>query len=123
MLNEVKSLLSETKSTERAQSRRAPVVSTLPLDDPEFREIVAGFTGKLRSEVGKLSEFWHRHDVESVGQFAHWLKGAAGTMGFREFTTPSNRLMQLARENNISQMESTITEILELVDATVTPVP
>lgn len=101
----------------------APIVSELPLEDPEFLEIVVGFVDKLRKEVEELRQVWQGRDFEEVARIAHWLKGAAGTMGFREFTEPGIRLMQQAREERTEEIESTIREITAMVAAIELPEP
>ena len=86
--------LAQTEQTsEQAEARMNHVcsqlpliVSTLPTDDAEFCETVVGFVEKLKQEVQKLSEAWERRDLKEVATLAHWLKGAAGTVGFRELT-------------------------------------
>ena len=101
----------------------APIVSELPLEDPEFLEIVVGFVDKLQTEVEELQRVWQRRDLEEVARISHWLKGAAGTMGFREFTEPGIRLMQQAREERTEEIESTIREISAMVAAIELPEP
>jgi signal transduction histidine kinase/CheY-like chemotaxis protein len=100
-----------------------PIVSELPLEDPEFLEIVVGFVDKLQTEVEELQRVWQRRDLEEVARISHWLKGAAGTMGFREFTEPGIRLMQQAREERTEEIESTIREISAMVAAIELPEP
>ncbi|NQV22907.1 MAG: response regulator, partial [Rhodopirellula sp.] len=96
---------------------RKPIRSELPFGDAEFREIIIGFVEKLRSEVDELQKAWQRRDLEAVARIAHWLKGAAGTMGFREFTEPGLELMNLAHEEKNDQIDPVIREITEMVAA------
>ncbi len=102
---------------------RKPITSELPFDDPEFREIILGFIDKLGSEVEQLQIAWQNRDLEAVGRIAHWLKGAAGTMGFRDFTEPGLRLMNLARDEQINQIEPAIRELVAMVAAIEVPEP
>jgi len=103
--------------------KRKPIRSELPFDDPEFREIILGFVDKLRSEVEDLQLAWQTRDLEAVGRISHWLKGAAGTMGFREFTEPGLKLMNLARDEQIDQIEPAIRELVAMVAAIELPEP
>ena len=98
------------------------IVSTLPLDDAEFREIVAGFVDKLRSEVAEMQRAWERGNLEDVARIGHWLKGAAGTMGFGDFTEPGVRIMTLAREERHEELGPVLELIQELVESIDVPV-
>jgi HPt (histidine-containing phosphotransfer) domain-containing protein len=52
-----------------------------------------------------------------VAAFAHWLKGAGGTVGFEEFTEPARQLEQLANEEgDESEMAEAWKQIHELGD-------
>jgi chemotaxis protein histidine kinase CheA len=60
---------------------------------------------------------WQQQDLEEVARIAHWLKGAAGTMGFHVFTAPSLKLMELVREEQFEQVEPVIRELASMVAA------
>jgi hypothetical protein len=75
-----------TVNLESSAGLRKPITFELPFDDPEFREIIPGFVDKLKSDVEELQIAWQNGDLETVGYIAHWLKGTAGTMGFRDWT-------------------------------------
>ncbi len=81
-----------------SETATGPLYSTLLMDDDEFREIVAGFIDKLRVEVDSLNDACERSNVEEIIRLSHWLKGAAGTMGFRDFTDPAMAILDRARE-------------------------
>ena len=102
---------------------RKPITSELPFDDPEFRAIIVGFVDKLRSEIDELQTVWQRRELDEVARIAHWLKGAAGTMGFRDFTEPGLKLMNLAREERTDEIASAIQELVEMVAAIEIPEP
>ncbi|MDA1166073.1 MAG: response regulator [Planctomycetota bacterium] len=106
-----------TASVSSSKAVHEPIVSELPFDDAEFQEIVIGFVDKLRIEVEELQRVWQRRDLEEVARIAHWLKGAAGTMGFRVFTAPSLKLMELVRMEQLEQIEPVIRELTSMVAA------
>lgn len=112
-----------TMNPQSTPATRKPIFSELPFDDPEFREIIQGFVDKLGSEVEELQIAWQNRDLEAVGRIAHWLKGAAGTMGFREFTEPGLKLMNLAEDKQIDQIEPVIRELVAMVAAIELPEP
>ena len=114
-----------TKSTERpapvtparlpvAAVVATPIRSTLA-DDPEFLEIVQAFVVRLRDRVADLNAAWERRDLPEVSLMAHWLRGAAGTMGFGDFTEPSTKVMRLIRSEQIDEMDDAIGEINHLM--------
>lgn len=100
-----------------------PIRSELPFDDPEFREIIVGFVNKLRLEMAELQQVWERRDLDEVARIAHWLKGAAGTMGFSGFTEPGLKLMNLAREERTDEIAPLIEQLTAMVAAIETGEP
>ncbi len=59
-----------------------PLVSTLPMNDAEFREIVVRFVSRLDAQLLKMRSALADKDAQELANLAHWLKGAGGTVGF-----------------------------------------
>ena len=59
-----------------------PLVSTLPMNDVEFREIVVRFVTRLDGQILKMRAALAEKDAQELANLAHWLKGAGGTVGF-----------------------------------------
>ena len=59
-----------------------PLVSTLPMNDVEFREIVVRFIDRLDVQIHKMRAALAEKDAQELANLAHWLKGAGGTVGF-----------------------------------------
>jgi CheY-like chemotaxis protein len=95
---------------------RSAVISSLPVDDPVFREIVAGFAESLPEKLDKFHDAWAMQDLEELARLAHWLKGAGGTVGFHVFTQPAARLQRLAQQGEVLEIEEAIAEIVDLAD-------
>jgi HPt (histidine-containing phosphotransfer) domain-containing protein len=76
-----------------------PLTTTLPIDDPEFREIVEEFVVRLEEQLGSARAAWERGDWAAVADIAHWIKGAGGTAGFPALTNPAAALQRLARQD------------------------
>jgi HPt (histidine-containing phosphotransfer) domain-containing protein len=87
---------SATVSAERPQTAHRPLVSSLPTDNPEFQKIIANFAVQLREKLKTALQARENGDLAQVAAFAHWLKGAGGTVGFSDFTEPARQLEQLA---------------------------
>ena len=75
-----------------------PIVSSLPVDDPEFQEIVNGFVIRLHERVQEMRSAFENGDMAELAELAHWLKGAGGSLGFDVFTSPAAAL-QASAEN------------------------
>lgn len=100
---------------------QSAVYSSLPMDDAEFREIVSGFIDKLRREVDALNDACERADRQEIIRRAHWLKGAAGTMGFRDFTAPSTTILECVREGRSNELGPALDKINSLVTRVAVP--
>ena len=98
----------------------SPLVSTLPLDDPEFREVIEEFKVFLKDELAALREAIAAGDMPSVARLAHTLKGTSGTAGFPAFTEPSQELERLAKEGRrkeIPVLMATLEGLAQRVEA------
>jgi HPt (histidine-containing phosphotransfer) domain-containing protein len=84
------------------------------MDDLEFRAIVVGFVDRLHEQIEAIDAAWQNRDLDELASFAHWLRGAAGTVGFHEFTEPGHALMQSAREGRTESIEAHLVEIRSL---------
>jgi CheY-like chemotaxis protein len=93
-----------------------PLVSRLTGDDARSRAIVEAFVGRLRDKLVAMEESIALRDFNELVNLAHWLKGAAGTVGFDEFTEPAQALQYLARERKLEPLESAIEELWGLAD-------
>jgi PAS domain S-box-containing protein len=98
-------------------AKRAPLVSTLWSDDPEFQEIVAGFVFKLRSQVPLLSNACKAKDWKTAANMAHWLKGSVGTLGFGQITASAKALEQCAKAGQAEGAEQSLREVIEWIDS------
>jgi signal transduction histidine kinase/DNA-binding NarL/FixJ family response regulator len=109
-----KSAAAPSTETSTAPSEDGPIVSTLPLEDQEFREIAAKFIVVLGNRLEEMWSSWNRRDWDVLLQHAHWLKGAGGTAGYRVLTEPATRLEVLAKAEEIESTEKVLREIASL---------
>ena len=100
------------KTPSRAASK--PIRSTLPLDDPDFLEIVSGFVDHLGTQLERMQEAWRLRDLDELARLAHWLKGAGGTLGFDVFTDPAKKLQDAAITGHEEPIQALIDELLQL---------
>ena len=90
------------------------VVSTLPLDDPEFLEIVEQFVERLREQLAAMRMALAAGKFQELARLAHWLKGTSGTVGFPAFIEPAQRLERLASEGRPVELAQAIAELDEM---------
>ena len=105
-----------------APKRRQPIHSTLPLDIPEFREIVESFVGSMDEILAGLRAAQGRMDYQEIREVAHRLKGTGGTVGFSAFTEPSRKLQIAAEERNDATIEAMLLELEEICQRIEMPV-
>ena len=87
-----------------------------PARDPQgsedrIRTIVDTFLGRLRPRLDAMAASLASSDFAGVAELAHWLKGAAGTVGLHEFTEPAAELGRLAREGNAEPMGALVGQL------------
>ncbi len=84
--------------------------STVPIDDPEFREIIDEFVVRLAEQLTAL-RLLGAGDLAHVDEIAHWIKGAGGTVGFDAFTEPATALGKYARLGRQDQIADGISQL------------
>ncbi|MBC7434931.1 MAG: response regulator, partial [Bdellovibrionales bacterium] len=62
--------------------------------------IVAKFAARLDEQMSLAEQAWAGGDSEEIARFAHWLAGAAGTVGYDAFTEPARELEVYAKAGN-----------------------
>jgi CheY-like chemotaxis protein len=98
-----------------------PLVSRLEGIGPRSRTIIATFVRRLHEKLAAIEVAHAADDYDELVNLAHWLKGAAGTVGFDAFTGPAETLRQLARERKSEGIEAQISELRGLVDRIAVP--
>ncbi len=99
-----------------AAAALSPIVSSLPLDDAEFFEIVQEFVERLHERLAEMREASARGDHDEVAKLAHWLKGCGGTAGFDDFTAPARTLEELAHQGESDRILAAIDDLQQLAD-------
>lgn len=93
-----------------------PVLSALPYDDPDYREIIEDFQRELAQKLAEMNKCLERSDFEALAVLAHWLKGTAGTAGFDHFTIPAIRLERHACSNSANDVNTALDVIISLAE-------
>lgn len=89
----------------------APLLSTLPMDDPEFRLVVSEFRDRLIQKLASMRSALTAGDFVELGKLAHWLKGSGGTVGFPVLSERAARLQDVVREQSVPGTSAALTEL------------
>ncbi|MDJ0848643.1 MAG: ATP-binding protein [Myxococcota bacterium] len=93
----------------------APVVSRLAAD-PRLRPTLRRFAGRLVERLETMRVAHGSGDFGQLAELAHWLKGAAGTVGFDAFTEPAENLEEMARERKANEIDGALARLEDLAD-------
>jgi HPt (histidine-containing phosphotransfer) domain-containing protein len=84
----------------KTKKANAPLRSSLPTEDADFREIAEEFVVRLGEKLPQMQQACTARDYDQLAALAHWLKGCGGSAGFDAFTKPARALEQLAKQAN-----------------------
>ncbi len=98
-----------------------PLVSRLDMGNPRCRAIVESFVERLEERLLAMEQRFEAGDLQGLATLGHWLKGAAGTVGFDAFTQPAEALRQLAHEGKLTEVGAALATLRELADRIVVP--
>ena len=99
----------------------AVLVSTLPTDDSDFREIVEEFVARLHEQIDLMQQALSTGDLAELARLAHWLKGAGGTAGFGVLTDAAERLEELVKRGHAGPIKAALDEIGDLAGRIAVP--
>lgn len=74
-----------------------PIYSNLPMDDRQFREIVAEFAATIPARIEAIELALGQSDFSSLASLAHGLKGGGGMAGFPALAGLSAQLEETAK--------------------------
>jgi CheY-like chemotaxis protein len=97
-----------------AEAGRGRLISTLDARGGRSRAIIASFVARLHDKLQSMEASFESKDFAELLSLAHWLKGAAGTVGFDAFTEPAEELGELAANQKEEEIEEAIGRLSEL---------
>ena len=106
--------------SENPTATHAPVISRLA-EHPRLRGVVRKFGLQLGERLAVIEEAQACLDYEQLAQLGHWLKGAAGTVGYDEFTEPARALEQAAKNRDPAELASAVSGLRDLGQRLVIP--
>lgn len=90
--------------------------SSLP-DNKKCRSLVQKFVIRFEAKLQEMEKAQLEMDWDAMLDFAHWLKGSAGTMGFGDFTEPAENLESFVNMKSMERVASQTESIIELYHA------
>jgi signal transduction histidine kinase/CheY-like chemotaxis protein/HPt (histidine-containing phosphotransfer) domain-containing protein len=106
-----------------ADDKRAvqPPVKSRLADHPRLRAVVRRFGAQLAERMREFERALEGHDHAELVRLGHWLKGAAGTVGFDDFTEPARVLEQAAKDADEQRIETAMRTLRDLAARVVVP--
>jgi PAS domain S-box-containing protein len=101
-------------------SAAAPITSRLA-GQKRLQPIVRKFVERLHERLAEARELESRKDYVEIANFAHWLKGSAGSMGYDAFTSPAMALENAAKASEAVQVTKLLDELRKMSGRVVAP--
>lgn len=76
--------------------------------------IVRKFAARLQQQLEVVRDAMHAGDLAEVERLAHWLAGAAGTVGYDDFTEPARELEAAAKAGDAATAEGVLHRLLQM---------
>ncbi|MEE9493134.1 MAG: Hpt domain-containing protein [Gammaproteobacteria bacterium] len=89
--------------------------------DSRFHAVIKKFIKRLHEQINAMHSSLDESDFSELADLAHWLKGAAGTVGFDGFTEPAEILEQQAKSEDASSSKQTLSHLNALLSRLVEP--
>ena len=90
-----------------------PVVSRLA-GDRRLQPVIGKFVARMQGQISLIEAAQAANDFAELASLGHWLKGAAGTVGFDAFTEPADELEEAANTHDAARCEARVAEIRDL---------
>jgi HPt (histidine-containing phosphotransfer) domain-containing protein len=88
---------------------------------PRLQPILRKFVDSLHQRVAEMRAVEERADYRQIANFAHWLKGSAGSMGYDAFWKPAKDLETAANAADGVAVKQLLDEVRRMADAVVAP--
>ena len=99
-----------------APSRNNTLVVSRLAGHPKLAAVARTFGLKLPGELKKMHRAFEIKSFNELSELAHWLKGAAGSVGYDSFTDPATQLERAAKSNDVVLANEMIVTIQSLSD-------
>ena len=83
--------------------------------------IVRKFAARLHEQLDLADTAQSSGDMEALARFGHWLAGAAGTVGYDDFTLPARELQELAKRGDSLAAATALGRLARMASQLVVP--
>lgn len=97
-----------------------PLVSRLT-DNPRYYPIIRTFAERLEVKLAEMDSAYAEKNYNELGNLAHWLKGAGGTVGFDVFTELAKELERFIKSEDDTQVAALVAKVHVMSDRVVVP--
>jgi PAS domain S-box-containing protein len=84
--------------------------------NPALAPIVRRFAARLREQLGQAREAAEAGNLAEVERLAHWLAGAAGTVGYDDFTRPAREMEAAATADDRALTRGVLQRLSRMAD-------
>jgi CheY-like chemotaxis protein len=92
----------------------SPIISTLAVSNPKFKDIARQFTERLEERIPELRAAVDNMNWNEVASIAHWLKGSSGTVGYSQVSTVAAELEFAAKSKMLAESNECLEKIQQL---------
>jgi signal transduction histidine kinase/CheY-like chemotaxis protein/HPt (histidine-containing phosphotransfer) domain-containing protein len=85
-------------------------------DHPRLAPIVRKFASRLHEQLAHIGEAVAAGDMAEINRLAHWLSGAAGTVGYDAFTEPSRDLEAASESGDVAAAEAVLHRLVRMAE-------
>ncbi len=96
-----------------ASAEAGPIVSRLA-SNQDLLPVVRKFADRLAGKMGEMEDRLQAGDLDELSALGHWLRGAAGTVGFDAFTEPAEAIEAAAKAGQTEQCKTLYAELKNL---------
>ncbi|HEX2334345.1 MAG TPA: ATP-binding protein [Burkholderiales bacterium] len=104
-----------------AAAEAAPAITSRLAGDKRLVPIVHKFLRKLHERLAEVPELEARNDYRELANFAHWLRGSAGSMGYDAFTSPAADLEAAAKDAEGERVAQLLNQVRDMARRVVAP--
>jgi HPt (histidine-containing phosphotransfer) domain-containing protein len=109
------SIFGELAAPELQQVPEGPIRSRFA-GNAKLVPIVRKFAARLQQQLGRTREAAQAGDLAEVERLAHWLAGAAGTVGYDAFTAPARQLEAAARAGDAVLAREVLQKLMQMAE-------
>ncbi len=106
--------IGEPEKTNKTDEVNDPIYSTLPMNDPEFREIVTDFVDLLHRQLSQMTQAVEDDNRELLTQLAHRVRGASGMAGLKPLSDSAEQLEVCIDHGEVEGIHSELKNLIRI---------